>query len=275
MGILNKFSLKDRMAIVTGSGSGIGKAIAVGFARAGANIAVVEISPDAGMATVDEIRALGRRALPLAADVLDTGQVDELVAKTMTEFGKIDILVNNVGGTRKSRRVPVVDMKEEVWDMIIDLNLKSTFLCTKAVAKVMTEHKKGNVINIASVAGLRPYPSQPPYGASKAALINFTQTMAVQLAPYNIRVNAIAPGTITTPSAGYLGDREERARKRGTLMRRAGRVEDTVPAAIYLASDASSYVTGVTIEITGGPPFAAFLLEEAEGEFQLAQKSGK
>jgi len=274
-GILDKFSLQDRVAIVTGGGNGIGKSISIAFAQVGARVVVAEMDTAAGNATAEEIRALGGEAMPLAIDVLDSNQVDELVAKSMAEFGKIDILVNNVGGTRKSRRCPIIEMKEEVWDLILTLNLKSNFLCTRAVARVMIEQKSGNIINIASNAGLRPYPSQPPYGAAKAALINFTQSMAVQLAPYNIRVNAIAPGTVVTASADYLGDRDERARKRGTLMRRAGRVEDITPAAIYLASDASNYVTGVTIETTGGPPFSGFTLEEAEREWKMHMKSLK
>jgi 3-oxoacyl-[acyl-carrier protein] reductase len=271
--IFDKFSLQDRVAIVTGGGNGIGKAIAIAFAHIGAHVVIAEMDMAAAKTTVEEIHRGGRKALSLAIDVLDSNQVDELVDKTMSEFGRIDILVNNVGGTRKSRRLPITAMNEEVWDLIIALNLKSNFLCTKVVSKVMIEQKRGNIINISSNAGLRPYPSQPPYGAAKAAIFNFTQSMAVQLAPYNIRVNAIAPGTIVTASADYLGDRDERARKRGTLMGRAGRVEDNTPAAIYLASDASDYVTGVTIETTGGPPFSAFTLEEAEREWQMIYKN--
>ncbi len=270
--ILDHFSLVGRVAIVTGSGNGIGKGIAEAFAQAGADVVVAEMDAAAGQATAEEIRALGRRALPLTIDALNSRQVDELVGRTMAEFGKIDILVNNVGGARRSRRGPLVEMSDEVWDAIITINLKSTFLCTRAVARVMIGQKRGNMINLASAAGLRPYPSLPPYGAAKAAIINFTQSMAVQLAPYNIRVNAIAPGTIATASATYLGDRNERARKRGTLMGRPGRIEEITPAAIYLASDASSYVTGVTIEATGGPAMGAFILEEAEREWQLALK---
>ncbi|MFC1820361.1 SDR family NAD(P)-dependent oxidoreductase [Thermodesulfobacteriota bacterium] len=209
----------------------------------------------------------------IAVDVINADQVDALVAKTMEAFGRIDILVNNVGGTGRSRRSPITEMKEEVWDLIVALNMKSNFLCTRAVAKTMIEQKKGNIINITSGAALRPYPSLPPYGASKAAMINFTQSMAVQLAPYDIRVNSVAPGTIVTASASYLGDRDENARKRGTPLGRAGRVDDITPAAIFLASDASKYITGVTIEVTGGPPFSAFFLEEAQGEWAEAAKA--
>ncbi len=273
--ILNSFSLENRVAVVTGGGNGIGKGIAEAFAQAGADIVIAELDRAAAHTAAEEIRTLGRKALPLSVDALDSRQVDELMAKTITEFGRIDILVNNVGGARRSRRGPLVDMPDEVWDGIITINLKSTFLCTKAAARIMIGQKKGNIINLSSAAGLRAYPSLPPYGAAKAAMINFTQSMAVQLAPYNIRVNAIAPGTITTSSAAYLGDRSERARKRGTLMGRPGTVEEITPAAVYLASDASSYVTGVTIEATGGPAMGAFILEEAEREWQLAEKSGK
>lgn len=269
-GILNKFSLKNRVAIITGSGNGIGRSIALAFAQDGASVVCAEINSTAGDAIAKEIHALGGKALPLTVDVMDSKQVDELVNRTIKEFGRIDVLVNNVGGTGRSRRTPIIDMKEETWDLVIKLNLKSNFLCTRAVARVMMEQKRGNIINIASNSGLRPYPSLPPYGASKAAVVNFTMSMAIQLAPYNIRVNAIAPGTIVTASATYLGDRDERAKKRGTPLGKAGSPEDTAMAAIYLASDASRYVTGVTIEPTGGPPFGAFLLEEAEREWQSA-----
>ena len=268
LGILDRFSLRNQVAIVTGSGNGIGRSIAVSFALIGAKVICAEINPAAGSAVAEEIRTLGGEAVALTADVLDSNQIDEMIRRTLTEFEKIDILVNNVGGTGRSRRTPIIDMKEETWDLVIKLNLKSNFLCTRAVTRVMMEQKRGNIVNIASNSGLRPYPSLLPYGASKAAIINFTMSMAIQLMPYNIRVNAIAPGTVATASATYLGNRDERSRKRGTPLGKAGRVEDAALAAIYLASDASKYVTGVTIEPTGGPPFGAFLLEDAEREWK-------
>lgn len=269
-GILNSLSLEDKVAIVTGGGNGIGKAMAIDLARAGAQIVIAEKDHAIAESAVKEIQGLNRRAAPAAVNVLDSAQVDELMSVTVDKFGKIDILINNVGGTGQSKRTPIDEMDEAVWDRIIELNLKSTFLCTRAAAKVMKKQKSGNIINIASSAGLRAYPGQPPYGAAKAALMNFTQSMAVQLAPYNIRVNAIAPGTIVTASAAYLGDRDDSAKKRGTPLGRAGRVEDLTPAAIFLASDASNYITGVTIEVTGGPPFAAFFLQEAQREWAAA-----
>lgn len=271
-GILDSLSLDGQVAIVTGSGNGIGQAMALDLAGAGAKVVVVDREFSIAKLTSEAIEAKGRQALPLAVDVLNADQVSAMIDQVMKAFGRIDILINNVGGTGRSRRTPITEMKEDVWDLVLDLNLKSTFLCTRAVARVMKEQKSGRIINIVSSAGLRAYPSLPPYGAAKAALMNFTQSMAVQLAPFNIRVNAIAPGTIATASAAYLGDRDDNARKRGTPLGRAGRVEDLTPAAIFLASEASKYITGVTIETTGGPPFAAFFLEEAKGEWAAAEK---
>ncbi|MFC1914434.1 SDR family NAD(P)-dependent oxidoreductase [Chloroflexota bacterium] len=272
-GILSKFSLEDRVAIVTGSGSGLGKGIALAFAQDGAHIVVAELDASKGKATAEEVRALGRKALPIATDVLDSEQVKVLVDKTVAEFGRIDILVNNVGGT-PAKRAPVVFMPEDVWDGILNLNLKGTFLCSRAVSRVMMDQGSGNIINISSRAGLMPFPSQAPYGVAKAGIVNFTGSLALQLAPYHIRVNAIAPTMVATRNTGhhrYLGDMDERVQKRGVPLGRVGRVEDIALAAIYLASDASDYVTGITIPVMGGPYLGGKMLEEAQDTWQITK----
>ncbi|MFC1532236.1 SDR family NAD(P)-dependent oxidoreductase [Thermodesulfobacteriota bacterium] len=269
--ILENFSLQDRVAIVTGGGKGIGKGIAMAFAKDGANVVIAEIDSDACNAAVDEIRALGGTAIPVISDVLESRQVDELVATTLKTFGKIDILVNNVGATRSSPRKPLLGIEEDLWDFIVALNLKTSFLCCKAVAKVMVEQKSGNIINITSGAGMRPYPGQLPYGAAKSGVINFTQSLALQLSPYNIRVNAIAPGTVATPGMAYLGDTDERTKKRGVPLGRAGRPEDIGMGAIYLASDASAYVTGFVLPISGGPALGGKMLEEAQDAWETTK----
>lgn len=268
--LFSKFSLTDRVAVVTGGGNGIGKGIAMGFAEAGADIAVVEMIAEKGEATSEEIRVRGRKALPLSVDVTSEGEVEKMVDTVMTEFGRIDILVNVVGGTRGAKKAPVMNTELAVWNLIIDLNMKSTFLCSKMVSRVMVKQKSGNIINIVSGAGLRPYPNQMAYGAAKAGMINFTQSLAVQLAPYNIRANAIAPGITITPGASYLGDPDERAITiRGILRKRAGRVEDIAYAAVFLASDASDYITGHTLPVMGGMYQGLRMLEEAERDWKL------
>ena len=261
------------MAIVTGAGKGIGKAIASAFARDGAKVVIAEMDAAAGKAAAREIHDQGGSAVALAVDVLNKKDVNELVAMTMSEFGRIDILVNNVGGTRSTPRKPLLGIEEEKWGMIVDLNLKSAFLCSQAVAKIMMEQKSGNIINITSGAGLRPYPGQLPYGAAKAGLVNFTLSLAVQLAPYNIRVNAIAAGTVATPGMAYLGNMEERARKKGVPLGRPGRPEDMAMAAIFLASDASAYTTGFVLPVLGGPQMGGKMLEAAQDEWQTTSKS--
>jgi 3-oxoacyl-[acyl-carrier protein] reductase len=265
--ILSKFTLDGRVAIVTGSGSGIGEGIALGFAGVGANIVVAELNKKRCEAVTQKIHALGAKALPMSIDVLDNQQVKNMVDKALAEFGKIDILVNNVGGTHETRGSMLMETPEESWDKVININLKSTFLCTKMVSQVMASQKRGSIINIASAAGLKPHPVQLPYGAVKAAIIHFTQSVAVQLGQYNIRVNCIAPGKIVTAGTSYLsflGDSHERARKEGTPLGRAGLTEDTALAAIYLASDASDYVTGVVIPVMGGPYMGAIMMNYAE-----------
>ncbi|MDY7018875.1 MAG: glucose 1-dehydrogenase [Chloroflexota bacterium] len=249
---LSLFSLESKVAIVTGAGRGIGKAIALGLADAGADIVVAARTADDIDATAREIVARGRKALAVPTDVRLSDQVTNLVEKTVAEFGRIDILVNNAGG---SFNVSTMELSEGGWDAIIRENLKSVFLCSKAVAKVMTEHKTGSIVNIASIAGLRSYTANAAYGAAKAGIIEFTKTLAVDLAPQNIRVNCIAPGFIITEGLSQLHEEESGKMQERTAfvpLHRLGKPEDIVGAVIYLSSEASSYVTGQPVVIDGG-----------------------
>jgi NAD(P)-dependent dehydrogenase (short-subunit alcohol dehydrogenase family) len=251
------FSLEGKVAIVTGAGRGIGKSIALGLADAGADVVVCARTAADIVATAAEIRAKGRKSLPLPTDVRFAEQVASLVEKSVAEFGRIDILVNNAGG---SFIAATMDLSEGGWDAIVRENLKSVFLCSKAAARVMIAQKSGNIVNIASIAGTASYTLCSPYGAAKAGLINFTATLAVELAPHNIRVNAIAPGSIAT--GGFLQllnaePGEVKPEEKGGLLPsiplgRYGQPEDIVGAAVFLASDASSYVTGQTLVVDGG-----------------------
>jgi len=252
--ILSKFALTDRVAIVTGSSRGIGKSIALGFAEAGANVVVTARTVTDIEATVADIRALGRKALAVATDVRNSDQVENMVQRTIDEFGRIDILVNNVG-SYFGLVGPLLDTKDDDWDRVFDQCLKSTFLCCKAVGKVMIPQKRGSIINIASLAGVAPYPPAAHYGSAKAAVIYLTKTLALELGPYNIRVNVIAPGPILTELLEEIfakrpEEREQRLRK--ITLQRLGQPDDVAAAAVYLASDAADFVTGETIMVTGG-----------------------
>jgi len=249
--VLSSFSLTGRVAIVTGAGRGIGKAIALGLADAGADVVVAARTASDIEATAGEIAAKGRKALAVPTDVRQSDQVDNLVDKAVAQFGTIDILVNNAGGYFVAS---TTELSEGGWDAIIRENLKSVFLCSKAAAKVMMGQKKGNIINVASVVGFRAYSSNAAYGAAKAGIINFTKTLAVDLAPYNIRVNAIAPGFIATPGSLQLleVDKGLKAMVDRIPLGRLGQPEEVAQGIVYLASDASSYVTGQTLLVDGG-----------------------
>ena len=249
---LSLFSLEGKVAIVTGASRGIGKAIALGLADAGADVVVAARTASDINIAANEIIAKGGKALAVPIDVRLSDQITNLIEKTVAEFERIDILVNNAGGTFTA---PTMELSEGGWDAIIRENLKSVFLCCKAVAKVMIEQKKGNIISIASIAGIRASPNNAAYGVAKAGIINLTKTLAIDLAPYNVRVNAIAPGYIATPGILQLQkDRPERieAMSRRIRLSRLGQAEDIVSGVIYFASDASSYVTGETLLIDGG-----------------------
>ncbi len=244
------FSLMDRVAIVTGSGQGIGRAIALGLARAGAHLVIAERQPETAEGVAAEVRTLGRKAMSLPADVKHADQVEGMVNRTLGEMGRIDVLVNNVGG---GIRAPALELEEKGWDAVLQATLKTAFLCARAVARPMIEQGGGNIINIASVEGLVAAPLMIPYAAAKSAVISLTKTLAVEWAQHGIRVNAIAPGFVDTPGiARWLTPEMKAGRASQVPLGRYGQPDDMAGVAVFLASDAAAYVTGHTIVADGG-----------------------
>jgi NAD(P)-dependent dehydrogenase (short-subunit alcohol dehydrogenase family) len=245
------FSLTGKVAIVTGAGRWTGKAIAVELAKAGADVVVTARTAEGIESAAAEIRGLGRRSLAVPTDVRVAEQVDNMVRRTLEEFDRVDILVNNVGA---SFIMPALKLSENGWDAMIRENLKPAFLCSKAVAERMTRQRSGSIINIASGEGLRAAPSNPAYGAAKAGIINLTMSLAVEWAPYHIRVNSVAPGFIETPVLPQT--MEQYPSVRDLLNRvplgRAAKPAEIAAAVVFLASDASSYITGAMIMVDGG-----------------------
>lgn len=249
------FSLEGKTAIITGGGIGIGKSISIEFARAGADVMLCSRRMEHLESTAESIRKLGKRALPLTVDVRDPDQVNAVVQRTLEEFGSINILVNNHGA---SFRAPVEKISLNGWNAVVSINLNGVFLFCQAVGKHMIERQQGTIVNISSMAGVRGSQFMSHYGASKAAVINFTTTLAMEWASHNIRVNCIAPGPIETE--GYLQvlhqtnpNAEEVYRNVASrvALGRWGRVEEIAYPTIFLASDASSFMTGTTIYVDG------------------------
>jgi NAD(P)-dependent dehydrogenase (short-subunit alcohol dehydrogenase family) len=245
------FSLEGKVAIVTGASKQTGRTIAIEMAKAGADVVVAARTAEGINNAAAEIRNLGRRSLALPTDVREADQVDNMVKKAVEAFGRVDILVNNAG---TDFMASALEMNEKGWDSMVRLNLKSHFLCSKAVIGTMTKQGGGSIVDIASAEGLRAAPSNPAYGAAKAGLINLVKTLAVEWARYNVRVNAVAPGFIETPVLpmaleGYPHLRDIYSR---VPLRRAAKQEEVAAAVIYLASEAAGYTTGVTITVDGG-----------------------
>jgi NAD(P)-dependent dehydrogenase (short-subunit alcohol dehydrogenase family) len=245
------FSLSGKVALVTGGSRGIGRAIAVGLAKFGADVAVTSRKLPDLEEVAKEIKGLGRRSMAVATHVGRVEEIGNLVPKVKDEFGRIDILVNNAGTNPTMNSA--IDIEERAWDSIMNLNLKGLFFLGQAVARVMKEQGGGKIINVASVAGITP-DILPVYSISKAGVIMATKVMAQQWAQYSIRVNAIAPGLTKTRFSEALWSNPdiEKAVMERSPLRRVGEPDEMVGAVVFLASDASSYVTGHVLVVDGG-----------------------
>lgn len=248
------FDLTGRAVVVTGGGRGIGRGIARAVARAGANVLITGRNPATLANTAEELRALdaGGRVEALAGDITRRDDIQATVATARSTFGRIDCWVNNAGSARTCDVGTLIDLTEEQWDAVVDLNLKWTFFAAQAAARAMTAG--GSIINISSRSGSQPNPMTGQYGAAKAGIENLTATMAVEWGHLGIRVNAIAPGVVLTEDPeGVLESPGRRRRQIETVpLRRLGTVDDVGPLCVYLASDEASWVSGAVIPVTGG-----------------------
>ncbi|MDM0021835.1 SDR family NAD(P)-dependent oxidoreductase [Variovorax saccharolyticus] len=243
--------LKDKIAIVTGGGSGIGRGIALAYAKEGAHVVVADVNLAGAQETIAGVEAAGRRGLAIQTDVASPEQVESMVAAAHKAFGRIDVLVNVAGIIYP---VSLMDTTLEQWDRTLDINLRGNFLCMQAVGRIMIEQRKGKIINTTSILGSRARAQRGAYCASKAGIILLTQTAAMELGPLGIAVNAIAPGSIETPMVQSAPSTPEAAAKKAAAipLQRRGDPEDLTGPAIFLASDDSDYVTGVVLTVDGG-----------------------
>lgn len=241
--------LSGKVALVTGAAQGIGKAIALLLARNGADIVISDINLEKAEETAKEIEGTGQKAMTIKVDVVNSEEVERMVQAVMERFGHIDILVNNAGIARDKL---ILRMTEGDWDTVINVNLKGTFNCTKAVVKHMSKQRSGKIVSIASVVGEMGNVGQGNYSASKAGVIGFTKTIAREFAQRGINVNAIAPGYIETPMTDVLPEKTKEELRRLIPMERLGRPEDVAEAVLFLVSEASSYITGQVLNVNGG-----------------------
>ncbi len=242
--------LEGKTAIITGASRGIGKAVAIEFAKQGANIAFTDLLyNEQAMETEKEIAAFGVKVKAYASDASNFADTDRVVAEIVKEFGTVDILVNNAGITKDTL---LMRMTEEQWDMVINVNLKSVFNFTKAVQRTMLKQRSGSIINMSSVVGVSGNAGQANYSASKAGIIGFTKSVAKELGSRGIRSNAIAPGFIITEMTGQLPEDVRKDWESKIPLRRGGTPEDIAKTCVFLGSDLSAYVTGQTIHVCGG-----------------------
>jgi 3-oxoacyl-[acyl-carrier protein] reductase len=251
---LPMFDLSGKVAIVTGGSRGIGRGIALGFARAGADVVVAARSADAIKDTAAQVQKEGRRSLAVPTDVRNIDQIKNLLSKTLDSLGRVDILVNNAGGDSGGSGY-VLDMTIDEWRDGIDLNLNSLFYCSKIIGEAMVRQKAGNIINISSGMGFGPFPGASHHAAARAGVINFTKSLALEWAPYNIRVNSLAPGYTATelPGKDWREHPEHlKALLENVPLGRVAQPEEMAAVAVFLASPAASYITGETIYVSGG-----------------------
>jgi 3-oxoacyl-[acyl-carrier protein] reductase len=241
--------LHDRIALVTGAAQGIGRTIALLLAQEGANLVIADINGAQAQNTAREIEALGRKALAVHVDVSRFAEAEKMAAAALEAFGRIDILVNNAGITRDGL---FIKMGEEEWDAVIAVNLKSVFNCSKAVVRQMIKQREGRIISIASVVGQIGNIGQANYAASKAGIIGLTKTLAREVVSRGITVNAVAPGFIETEMTGSLPEKVKEGFLQAIPMGRMGTPRDVAQAVVFLASDASNYITGQVINVNGG-----------------------
>ncbi|MEX2641473.1 MAG: 3-oxoacyl-[acyl-carrier-protein] reductase [Balneolales bacterium] len=242
--------MKDKNCLVTGGGRGIGKSIALHLAALGANVAIT-YSRSAGPANevVKEIEGMGRKSMALQADAVDGNRAEEVVRELTGAWSTLDVLVNNAGITNDTL---IMRMKEEQWDEVIQTNLKSVFNYSKAVVRPMMKQRQGSIVNIGSVVGISGNAGQTNYAASKAGIIGFSKSLAKEVASRNIRVNVVAPGYIVTEMTDTLDEKILNGIKEVTPLGRAGHAEEVAQAVSFLASDASSYITGIVLKVDGG-----------------------
>lgn len=241
--------LKDKVAIVTGAGHGIGKATALAFAREGARVAAVDINLAGAEATASEIAARDGLALAVQADVSQAASVEAMVETVLAWGGSIDVLLNNAGITRDAR---LVKMTEQQWDSVINVNLKGVWLCTRAVAPHMSAQGRGSIINVSSIVGLYGNFGQTNYAATKGGVISMTKTWARELGASGVRVNAVTPGFIATEMIETIPEKVVQTVQERTPLRRLGKPEEVAAVYIFLASDDSSFVTASVIQVDGG-----------------------
>jgi len=241
--------LKDRVSVITGGARGIGREIALLFAKEGSDIALCDVNAEALESTRKEMESLGRSCLVTVVDVTKGAEVDAFVQKTLDKFKKIDILVNNAGITRDGL---LVRMPEADWDAVLGVNLKGAFNCTKAVSKIMMKQRDGRIVNMASIIGIMGNAGQANYAASKGGLIAFTKTVAKELASRNVRANAIAPGFIQTDMTAKLTEVVKSEMLKHIPLGKLGASADVANLALFLVSDNSAYITGQVVQVDGG-----------------------
>ena len=241
--------LKDKVALITGSARGIGREIALGLAKEGANIVIWDVNLEAAALTQKDIESLGVKAMSAKVDVTSFTQVEEEVNKILDKYQKIDILVNNAGITKDNL---LLRMSEVDWDAVINVNLKGTYNCTRSVSRVMLKQKSGKIVNIASIIGIIGNPGQANYAASKAGIIALTKTTAKEIASRGICVNAVAPGFIQTEMTAKLPPAVREKMLSQIPLNRFGQPEDVAKLCLFLSSSDSDYITGQTIIIDGG-----------------------